>query len=532
MELLTEYLLREFRMQFRDAATRVKRPLVERLEEGNAIGGMRVVRHGSDGATQRTVFETDSVSSWFRAGDYYYCHPEEEEIDLDVAMQAQGRKQILDITADRRTITLPGHYDRDRTWCIDKLPTERFPLTTYPCLLAGAMESACATGDKVRRWLTAGVAPASDGLSRRGSRKLTRTQRQALQRALHDEIVLIQGPPGSGKTFLIAEIINQLMRDNDQTRILLCCFSHAAIDNGLQAIQACNPGIPLNRVGRRDEDPPLPPGTIEAGNQIPDSISPGVWGMTAFKAAVWWTRPLSRAYKSVLPQSPSDADCLTAVRQAWQQAPLPDVEDYFDVVIIDEASQMTVPTALMPMVNANRCILVGDEKQLPPVSQSTPRFAPSIFDHMIDQYTDDRPVMLDVTHRMNADICATPSKLFYGGKLHSDAAIRDRRLTYPEAPATFEEEPAWLGRVMDPQEPVLFVNVEHDTGDESSPEEATVIARIVAGMLATGLTHDEGIAVICAHRKQNNLVRRYTEQAVRKTFPHDDIDVENLVSDT
>ena len=41
MELLTEYLLREFRMQFRDAAT------------------------------QRTVFKNDSVSSWFRAGDYY-----------------------------------------------------------------------------------------------------------------------------------------------------------------------------------------------------------------------------------------------------------------------------------------------------------------------------------------------------------------------------------------------------------------------------------------------------------------------------
>lgn len=75
---------------------------------------------------------------------------------------------------------------------------------------------------------------------------------------------------------------------------------------------------------------------------------------------------------------------------------------------------------------------------------------------------------------------------------------------------------------MDPDRPALFLSVQTDSGQEDNEDEAMVVGRLVAEFFVRGLkgsektNDDKGLAVVCAHRVQNNLVRKEVTAAVEK----------------
>lgn len=103
----------------------------------------------------------------------------------------------------------------------------------------------------------------------------------------------------------------------------------------------------------------------------------------------------------------------------------------FDVTIIDEAGQIQVHNALVPMSVSNKLIMLGDHKQIPPsVDQdllnacmqngvSTELLEKSLFEKMYDELPDTNKIMLDTQYRMPAEIAATISNWFYAGKYFS-----------------------------------------------------------------------------------------------------------------
>ena len=128
----------------------------------------------------------------------------------------------------------------------------------------------------------------------------------------------------------------------------------------------------------------------------------------------------------------------------------------FDAVIIDEASQVTLPLAIMAMLAADTYVLVGDHRQLPPVVQSLSRreaHLASVFGRLSGRGCE---TMLDVTYRMNAELVQWPGESFYSGKLRPAAANAARRLALPQAPQDF-------GAVLDPALPLVFLGIEHCT---------------------------------------------------------------------
>lgn len=69
------------------------------------------------------------------------------------------------------------------------------------------------------------------------------------QLAAHPDLVVIHGPPGTGKTKLIVELIRQELQSNPHARILLASQTHVALDNALERLLAASPGISCVRIG-------------------------------------------------------------------------------------------------------------------------------------------------------------------------------------------------------------------------------------------------------------------------------------------
>ena len=65
--------------------------------------------------------------------------------------------------------------------------------------------------------------------------------------ALKHRLCLIQGPPGTGKTFLIAQITEALV--NTGNKVLICAFSHRAINNALNACVRDTSLVQVSKIG-------------------------------------------------------------------------------------------------------------------------------------------------------------------------------------------------------------------------------------------------------------------------------------------
>ncbi len=175
-------------------------------------------------------------------------------------------------------------------------------------------------------------------------------------------------------------------------------------------------------------------------------------------------------------------------------------------MIFDEASQITLPLAVMGMLAAKRFIFIGDQQQLPPVlttRQSGGAFRDSVFGVLVDRGFD---TMLDETYRMNAELTSWPSQQFYDGELHSSSSVADRRIVYPQPPARF-------GDILDPAEPKVFVDLKHRNATTRSYAEASLAADLIAALLESGFPASQ-IGVVAPYRAQGREIRNLLRTVV------------------
>ena len=129
------------------------------------------------------------------------------------------------------------------------------------------------------------------------------------------------------------------------------------------------------------------------------------------------------------------------------------VKTKFDLVIIDEAGHATFAETVIPMCFAKKVLLIGDDKQLPPIlgddlpchvnmSQNCQSgvnglkfdcwFEYSLFSYLWQNKDLELPhLMLDTQFRMHPDIGTFISTAFYGGKLKNGTTAKDRQFSFP-----------------------------------------------------------------------------------------------------
>jgi DNA replication ATP-dependent helicase Dna2 len=194
----------------------------------------------------------------------------------------------------------------------------------------------------------------------------------------------------------------------------------------------------------------------------------------------------------------------------------------FDVAIIDEAGQLTVPAILGALRFAKRFILVGDEKQLPPLVLSKKAadagLAESLFGRLkrkdndytkVEAQSASSCVSLKVQYRMNKWISHFASRIFYDGQLMPHASVANSLLEVVTSRRTLRAETPAIVRAIDPLAPMVFLDVSGDQERaKTSDAEAFAVREVVDGLLARGIAEHE-IGIIAPYRAQVANLRRH-----------------------
>jgi len=199
-----------------------------------------------------------------------------------------------------------------------------------------------------------------------------------------ESLALVQEPPGTGKTRLLATVVSALTARS--CRIAFCAFTHRAVDNALMAIRAEAPDLPIYKLSSSSSE-----------------------NRARMRAA---NIQLIDARRGRFP----DQGCVVA-GTCFQLAKLHERER-FHYAVFDEAGQLPIPHALPGMLRANRWLFFGDHQQLLPVvttAEADRGAAVSIFEHLHEHYGS---TLLDTTYRMNDGVCRLISQTFYNDQLH------------------------------------------------------------------------------------------------------------------
>jgi hypothetical protein len=199
-------------------------------------------------------------------------------------------------------------------------------------------------------------------------------QREAVALAVRTpDIALIHGPPGTGKTTVICDIVQELVRAGK--RILLVAPTHVALDNVLERV-GDRPGVNAIRLGSADNvDQTAQPYLLEncrknltqrLASELMDAAEGASPKNRVAQVQKNWAQCIRKDTEAGgLLLLNANLVCATPIGIAMQKE-FRDVEVVFDVMILDEASKATITDFLVPAARAEKWILVGDHRQLPP----------------------------------------------------------------------------------------------------------------------------------------------------------------------
>ncbi|MBK8259425.1 MAG: AAA family ATPase [Polyangiaceae bacterium] len=202
------------------------------------------------------------------------------------------------------------------------------------------------------------------------TRSGTQEQRRFVEKALgtHD-VAILEGPPGSGKTTAICEIVQQLVKQGK--RVLMCASTHVAIDNVLERLVGGKVPIDAVRVGQLDKvDSNVQKWQIDerveslfaTWRELPtfQEFGDGALREMAERTIVLGANLTCGTTMGILKHP-----LLATRREEGGSAPI-STYPHFDVLLMDEASKTLIQEFLVPALLAHRQIIVGDIHQLPP----------------------------------------------------------------------------------------------------------------------------------------------------------------------
>ena len=396
---------------------------------------------------------------------------------------------------------------------------------------------------------------------------LNDSQKEAIRFALASrEIALIHGPPGTGKTHVLIELILQLLKQN--LRLLVCGPSNISVDNIVERLASHK--VPMVRLGHPAR---LLPSVLNHSLDVLTRTSEAAALVQDVRAEMDVKQASIRKTRNAKERRQIYTD-LKDLRQEYREREKECVNNLvggskvvlatlhgaggfhlkdqeFDVVIVDEASQALEAQCWVPLlwVRAGKMVLAGDHLQLPPTikslnskqkekkkekkkkkddsngktstagqSEKNPdmmdmTLETTLFDRLLALHGPSIKRMLTTQYRMHETIMRFPSDQLYDSKLIAADSVKDRLLK--ELPYDIED-------TEDTREPLVFWDTQGgdfpekmedegvagnngkgmSLGDSKSNEAEAALVKMHVGRLIKAGVKAEDVAVVTPYNAQ------------------------------
>ncbi|KIC94098.1 AAA domain-containing protein [Flavihumibacter solisilvae] len=442
--------------------------------------------------------------------------PQNDRIEGIISHQSENRLKLT-----LRTDELPDWSDNGKLG-IDLL----FDENSYD-EMRGALRQASAQMDKGQEGKLVRILTGEDRPSFQQGWKplpfpsLNESQQHAVNMILSsNELGIVHGPPGTGKTTTLVQAIKALYQQ-DESPVLVVAPSNTAVDLLSEKLDA--QGLNVVRVGnpaRVSEH--LMELTIDSRMSAHSSMKE----VKKLKKQASEYRNLAHRYKRNFGKAERDqrkalfdeARKILKDVESTEQYILDDIlrkaqvitatlvgANHYTVrnlryktVVLDEAAQALEPACWIPILKAQRVIMAGDHQQLAPTIKSDEAakagLAHTLFEKCVAMYPE-AVTMLEEQYRMNNEIMGYSSEVFYDGKLKAHASVATHRLLAGDKPLVFIDT-AGCGY----EEKTLGTST-------SNPEEAALVMRHAELLLteiisANGSSELPSVGIISPYKQQ------------------------------
>lgn len=332
-----------------------------------------------------------------------------------------------------------------------------------------ALKTAAAADEKSRIWPMIQVltgqrkATFHNDIKPFAGRGLNDFQQKAVNQILMaNELAVVHGPPGTGKTTTLVQAICGLFAQ-DRKQILVVAPSNTAVDllseklaaEGLNVLRVGNPArVSEQLLSLTLDQKMLAHKSMKEVRALKKQA--GEFKNMAhkykrnfgraekeqrkalFDEAHKIMKEVDRTEQYIIDQLLSEAQVVTATLVGANHYTVRSRQ--YHTVVIDEAGQALEPACWVPLLKAEKVIFAGDHCQLPPTIKSNAAAKDGLNTTLLEKSVKLHPeavVLLEEQYRMNEMIMSYSSSVFYGGRLKANSGVVDRVLFKGDTPLVF-----------------------------------------------------------------------------------------------
>jgi ATP-dependent RNA/DNA helicase IGHMBP2 len=362
--------------------------------------------------------------------------------------------------------------------------------------------------------------------------RLNASQQEAVHKIVSaNELAIVHGPPGTGKTTTLVQAIRALIQQEPQ-QILVVAPSNTAVD--LLSEKLADEGLNVLRVGNptRVSEKLM---SLTLDSKVSEHSSMKEVKRLKKQAAAY--KDMAHKYKRNFGQAEREqrkalfdearkimkevdnteqyiindllakAQVITATLVGANHYTVRHVK--YKTVVIDEAGQALEPACWIPILKARKVILAGDHCQLSPTVKSNEAAQKGLSTTLLEKCVRLHPeavVLLEEQYRMNEMIMGYSSRIFYGDRLKAHASVAGHLLFAADRPLCFVDT-AGCG-----------FDERSEGTSTTNPEEAAFLFKHLTQLVTELATHYQPggfptIAVISPYKQQVELLKEQLQHS-------------------